>query len=342
MKNNIKKVLKISGCVLIVVLALIGFYETVMYLQYLSIKSYTEGKEAGREYEPELLYNMKGGQPLFLVNPAYEQTLFFFEGFRALSPAGMYEEWFREIHREHKINIIVPVYGLQSFPFAQRDRGDEWHYQEDMRTGIQIYDAYTSLLPEDHRIVTGSMSFGTLLNLAVCAKGNRVPDQVILMSPLNSGLDFRAAGELVHWLSKQMSWLRYIIPYSRAGTPPGRATPWDIVNDEINIEVAEKFYMSHEDSSQYGYQNEIISAWMEERLVPLISEQNITFIWGDSDLYFSQEGFHNLAAVLEEAGNTVSVNIMQNSGHMVLLDNDRDRAKQIIMEIFANEDGRDS
>lgn len=329
---KVKKGLRVIIFILVVVFAIFGFYNALIYMQHRSIKTYVESREAEREYEPELLYNLNGGEPLFLVNPDYEQTFIFFEGFRALAPAGMYEEWFREIHQRHQVNIIVPVYGLQSFPFAQRDRGAEWHYQEDMRTGIQIYDAYTSLLPENHRVVTGSMSFGTLVNLAICAKSERKPDAVILMSPLNSGLDFRAAGEIVHWLSKQTSWLRYVIPYSRAGTPPGRATPWDIVNDQINREVAETFYMNYEDSSQYGYQTEIIATWMEERLVPLAKDLEITLIWGDSDLYFSQDGFHNLAASLEKAGNKVSVGVMQNSGHMVLLDNDRVKAREIILE----------
>lgn len=334
MRSRLKKDFKVCCLLLVVVFALIGFYNTLIFLQHRSIKGFVESREAERDYEPELLYNMNGGEPLFLVNPEYEQSFIFFEGFRALAPAGMYEDWFREIHQKQEINILVPVYGLQSFPFAQRDRGSEWHYQEDMRTGIQIYDAYTALLPENHRIVTGSMSFGTLLNLAVCAKAERKPDAVILMSPLNSGLDFRAAGEIVHWLSKQTSWLRHIIPYSRAGTPPGRATPWDIVNDQINVEVAETFYMNYEDSSQYGYQTEIIAGWLEERLVPLTKDLEITIIWGDSDLYFSQEGFNNLASLLSEAGNNVSLNVMHNSGHMVLLDNDRNRAREIVLEVF--------
>ncbi len=327
-----KKVLRIIGFVLLVIFAIYGLYKAIIYVQYLSIKAYAEDFEKGREYDPELLYLKKGGESLLLINPEYDTTLYFVEGFRALAPAGMYADWFHELHNEHQINVIVPVYGLQSFPFEQRDRGDEWHYQEDMRTGIQIYDAYTSLLPDDHKVVTASMSFGALINMAICVKAMRTPDSVIFMSPLNSKLDFRAAGELVHWFSQQTSWLRYIMPYSTASTPPNRLSPWDIVNDEKNRQIYEEFYMNPEDSAEYGYKNEVIAKWMEDNLIPQVKGMDITVMWGDSDLYFNQDGFKAFADMLEDSGNKVQTHIMENSGHMILMDNSEKIAKDIVME----------
>jgi pimeloyl-ACP methyl ester carboxylesterase len=329
-----KKALKIIGFILLVIFAVFGLYKAIIYFQYLSIKAYAEDFEKGREYDPELLYLEKGGEPLLLVNKDYDTTLYFVEGFRALAPAGMYSDWFHRLHNEHKVNIIVPVYGLQSFPFEQRDRGDDWHYQEDMRTGLQIYDAYTSLLPQEHRVVTASMSFGTLINLTICVKSNRKPDSVVLMSPLNSYLDFKAAGELVHWFSKQTSWLRYVMPYSKAGTPPNRVSPWDIVNDEKNKEVYEKFYMNPEDSAEYGYQNEVVAKWMEDNLIPRVKDMDITVIWGDSDLYFNQDGFRAFAGMLEKSGNDVETYVIENSGHMVLMDNGEEKVKDIVLDVL--------
>ncbi len=329
-----KKILKIIGFILLVIFAIFGLYKAIIYIQYLSIKAYAEDFEKGREYDPELLYLKKGGEPLFLVKKEYDTTLYFVEGFRALAPAGMYADWFHKLHNEYRINIIAPVYGLQSFPFEQRDRGDEWHYQEDMRTGLQIFDAYTSLLPDNHKVITASMSFGTLINLTICAKADRKPDFVVLMSPLNSYLDFKAAGDLVHWFSKQTSWLRYIMPYSKASTPPNRVSPWDIVNDEKNKEIYREFYMNPEDSAEYGYQNEAIAKWMEDKLIPKVNDMKITVIWGDSDLYFNQDGFKNISEMLDNAGNDVETHIIKNSGHMVLMDNGEEEVKDIILEIL--------
>ncbi len=48
----------------------------------------------------------------------------------------------------------------------------------------------------------------------------------------NSGLDYQAAGPLIHWLSKQTSWLQYIILFTPLSAPPNRASVWDIVNRE--------------------------------------------------------------------------------------------------------------
>lgn len=332
MKKKIKKILKITSIMLLSCFALVGMYSSCMSFQYQQTKSYAENMEADREYDDIMLYNEKGGEPIVWVNPEYKSTLFFMEGFRALSPGGMYEEWLKELYNKHNINIIVPVYGLQSWPFKQRNRGGDWHYQEDIRTTTQIYDAYTSLLPQGHRVIVVSMSFGTLNNLAICSEGQRKPDASILLSPLNSELDFKAAGDLVHWFSKQTSWLRYVMPFSKASTPPNRVSPWDIVNEEKNKEVNDKFYINPEDSSEYGYQNEQIAKWIESELVPRVQNMDITVIWGDSDLFFNQNGFKHLAEKLDDAGNTVETKVIENSGHMVLMDNGEDVVKSIILD----------
>lgn len=50
----------------------------------------------------------------------------------AQMPAGTYKDWFEDIHQTYRVNIIVPVYGLQSSAFAMRNR--EWFFQKDIRT----------------------------------------------------------------------------------------------------------------------------------------------------------------------------------------------------------------
>lgn len=328
-----KKYIRKTCNAMVILLALFGLYTLFMEWQYQNIKDYSTTIESQREYDDVLLYNLKGGTPVFLVKPENKKTLFFIEGFRALSPAGVYMDYFRELHEKENINIVVPVYGLQSWPFVQRNRGKHWHYQEDMRTVIQIYDAYTSLLDESHKVITASMSFGTLPNLGICLKAKRKPDSVILMSPLNSGLEFKASGKLVYWLSTQTVWLRYIVPYSKQSAPSSRASTWDIVNDEKNKEIHSQFYSNTENSAQYGYMNGQIAQYMEKKMIPQIEGHRITMIWGDSDLYFGQDGFLNLAALLGK-NNTVTTHIMENTGHMVLLDNGEDEVKSIMREIM--------
>jgi len=245
-------------------------------------------------------------------------------------PAGMYVDWLQELHRTAKTNIIVPVYGLQSSPFAMRNR--QWFFQEDMRTVLQIYDAYTALLPADHRIVTVSMSFGTLPHLAIAAHAQRPPDALVLLSPLNTGMEYKVARKLVYWLSKQTAWLQHVILFSTITPPPNRATVWDIVNRQANLRIAAQVPINPEDNVRLGHQVELAAAWMERDLVPQVKGRDITLVWGDSDLFFSQAGFGALAAQLRTSGNHVDTVTVRDSGHMVLLDNGGALVKSLIAQ----------
>ncbi|MGL4368632.1 MAG: hypothetical protein ACRCUT_03025, partial [Spirochaetota bacterium] len=249
------------------------------------------------------------------------------------NPAGMYLPWLKEIHKKYHVNIFVPVYGLQSSPFALRYR--EWHCEEDMRTVLQAYDAYTALLPEGHSVITMSQSFGTLPHSAILLKAKRSPDEAIFLSPLNGGMEYRAAGELVYWLSTQVSWLKYIIPFTTPSPSPNRVSVWDIVNEESNLSMAKRFPINPEDSAEQGDQTVKISKMMEQNILPRIRGKKITVINGDSDLYFSQKGFSRFAGVLAGSGNSVNHIVLKNSGHMVLFDNGQAVVKEKIASIIA-------
>jgi hypothetical protein len=321
---------KIALKVIVILFALAGLYQGFLALQYKMVRNKVLGIEAQRTYDPDLLYYTEGGEPLVLVKPGNSRTIFFMEGFRTQSPAGMYREWFEKIHKEQNVNIIVPVYGLQSSPFDLRNR--DWHYQEDMRTVLQIYNAYTATLPASHRIVTVSQSFGTLPHATILGKANRAPNKAFFLSPLNTGMEFKASGAVVYWLSKQTSWLRHIVLFSFAAPAPGRASVWDIVNKETNLRMAARNDINPEDSSEYGYRSELTAQYLENTLLPQIGKKNITVVWGDSDLYFGQYGFTNFAKKLEESGNTVSTLTLKNSGHMVLLDNGAEKLKETLVD----------
>ena len=331
--ESVKRILKCVLKVLIVIFALVGLYRGYMYLQYSSAKSSAEKIESTRAYDKDLKYNKDGGEPIFWVKPGNRYTLFFMEGFRTQNPAGMYMPFLKYLFEKENINIVVPVYGLQSSPFTLRNRAG-WHYEEDMRTILQVYDAYTANLALGHRLVVVSQSFGTLGNVVICAKARRAPDEVIFMSPLNSGLDYRASGPVVHWLSKQTSWIRYVVSFTKTVAAPGRYSVWDIVNEKKNRAIAANNWLNPEDSSDGAYTVEKTSAYMEGDLMPLIRNKKITVVWGDSDLYFNQNGFTHFAAILRRAGNTVSEMPIKNSGHMVLLDNGQDMLEKYIISVI--------
>ncbi len=316
----------------IVLLALMTIYRGFISWQYNSSRNYAEKIEADWKFDPDLKYNLDGGEPLFLVKPENRITMIFMEGFRTQNPAGMYMNWFTELHTKYNINIIVPVYGLQSSPFQLRYR--EWYPSEDLRSVLQTYEAYTSMLPKNHRIVTVSQSFGTYPHAGILARASRKPDAAIFLSPLNTSIEYRAAGDFVFWLSKQMNWLQYIITFTKPAPSPNRASVWDIVNPEKNRKMANRFPINPEDKSHLGVQVQETAELMEKTLLPQIKKTRILVVNGDSDLYFAQKGFSNTAALLKKNGNTVDHIILKNSGHMVLVDNGEDQLKSKILQIL--------
>jgi hypothetical protein len=55
---------------------------------------------------------------------------------------------------------------------------------------------------------------------------------------------------------------------------------------------------------------------------------------GDSDLYFTQEGYANFAELARKHGNEVRHLVLESTGHMVLLDNGAEEAKAAILELM--------
>lgn len=313
------------------IIFLIGLHKLFINYQFNRAKKKVESIEHQREYDSVLLFYKDGGEPIYLVNPSYKKTIFFFEGFRTQSTAGMYKDWFATLHEEYKINIIVPVYGIQSSTFAFRNR--DWSFYEDIRLGVQVYDAYTSILPAEHEVFVISQSFGALVNSAIAAKAKRKPDKLVYLSPLNNGMEYKVAGPIVYWLSTQTHWLRKVLLFTYPSPPPNRETVWDIVNAERNIAMASKTEINPEDSSELGYKSQKAAEWLEEHLIPQIKNYNIMVVWGDSDLYFSQKGFENFCDMLGHDNYVEKITLL-NSGHMVLLDNQESYLKDKIYKFL--------
>lgn len=338
-EKKVARITKVFGkCALaavIAVCALVGAFNLLQSWQTSSITSFVEEKDRGKQYDPDLLYRKDFGAPVFLINPAYKKTLFFIEGFRIPNSAeAWYGDWMKKVHVELKTNIISPMYGLQGWPFPERNR--EWYYQEDMRQVLQIYQAYTAMLPKEHRIILASMSFGTLPSLTICAKAGRLPDAVVLMSPLNSRLDFRLSGPTVAWIAGQMmerEWLSSVIMYNRAAVAPNRASQYDIVNRDASLYWISKSYVNPEDNMKQGYMSHRAARFMESSIVPQVRGMKIQMIWGDDDLFFAQNGFMKLADMLSKR-NAVKTMVLKNSGHSILLDNEKDKAYTRLEDII--------
>jgi len=330
-----KKIFRVSTIIIVVLLALIGLYRVYMNWQYNSIKSFVEAKEESRQYDPDLLYLLPNGRPIFMVNPSYSSTLFFIEGFRGQVGAAIYRDWFEKLHKKYRVNIVSPIIGLHGWPFRQRTR--DWYHQEDMRQALQIYDAYTANLPKNHTIVIASQSFGALPNVTIAAFGKRKPDAHVLISPLNTGLEYRSAGRVVAWFSSQLHWLRHIIPFMRRGNNPKRAEMWDIVNDDNNRRVWQttaKDIINWEENLDQGTLVREAAQYMEDSLVPKVKGRRFYIFHGDSDLYFSSKGFNGLAERLRKAGNSVEVMAVKDAGHMLLFDNGNEGVKKRIRALL--------
>lgn len=333
----LKKIIKPLFKIIILALALYGAYYCYMQWQYHSVKAEVEKREATRSYDKDLKYLMPSGKPIFMVNPANKSTLFFIEGFRGQIGAGHYQQWFDQLYNKHHINIISPIIGLQGWPYAYRTR--DWHYEEDMRQVVQIYDAFCANLAPGHRVVIGSMSFGALSNITIGAKAKRAPDAMVLVSPLNTGIEYKSGSAITRWLATQMSWIQYVKPVVIRGKNPARASSWDIVNDEMNIRVwnnIAKDIINWEENLPQGMEVNRAADYMEKTLVPQVKKNNIIVMYGDSDLTFSQKGFLSLAEKLKTAGNKVQPVMFEKSGHMLLHDNGGDRAKMIFLDVLLN------
>ena len=303
--------------------ALYGLWKATLGLQKAVVRRRVAGVEARRAYHPVLKYHRNGGEPLFIVDPKNKATLFFMEGFRTQSPAGMYRERLDDLSAQG-VNVVVPVYGLQSSPFDLRNR--EWRLEEDLRLATQVYDAYAVGLAPGHRLVVCSQSFGAIPALAIAAFAARRPDALVFLSPHNDGLDFRASGPMVRWLAGQSSWLRHVVRFSWATPAPGRASVWDIVDRERNLAMAARGDANPEDCAEYGYRNELAARLARDVLLPAVHDYEIRVVCGGQDLYFSREGFDRFAERLRASGNRVGFERLEGSGHMVLLDADADKA----------------
>jgi|GEM_PF-1338696 len=331
----LKKSLKILAVALIIYFTAIGFYKKFVEWQYNSVKKYVEAKEKLRDYDKDLEYLKPRGEPILWVKPGNRKTLFFIEGFRGQVGAGIYREWFKELHQKHNVNIVAPIIGLQGWRFKHRNR--TWTHHEHMRQVLQIYNAYTATLPATHRVVIGSQSFGALANITINARGIKSPYASVFCAPLNTGLEYKSGGAVIRWLATQTSWLQYIIPYTKRNKNPNRAGLWDIVNKENNKHVWETIardIINWEETLGSSVQVQKVAQYMETRLIPQVKGKRLYVCYGDDDLYFSQKGFKKFGDLLQKSGNSMTTISLEKTGHMLLFDNGGPKVKGLFVKLL--------
>lgn len=329
-KSNIKKCIKKGITLILIIFSVIGLHKVFYNYKWNSVQTEVEKRDKiQKSYDEDFLFQKPDGEPLVLVKPNYKETIFIIGGFRAAH----FLDYFNKLHNEEKVNVIAPISGLTSWPFRYRNR--EWFYQEDMRNFFQFYNIYTANLPAKHRITVLSMSFGALSNTAIGARAIRKPDVMIYLSPLNTQLDYRAASPLMAWLSSKISILQHFVPFIIRSKNPKRAGMWDVVNDEKNKAAWNRYgtrVVNWEENLHQAVRVREAAKYMEETLISKVSGQKIIIMYGDDDLFFSQDGFNNLVQKFKAAGNTVEEIKLKDTGHMILNDNGGDNAKRIIID----------
>ncbi|HWO93981.1 MAG TPA: alpha/beta fold hydrolase [Dehalococcoidia bacterium] len=305
--------------------------------------------EEGVPYDAHTGFCLDRGEPLYLVRHEHDATLFFFNGFRLRSAPGMYAEWLQSMHERLGLNVIAPALGVQSAPYDVRSRG--WCFLQDIRTAIQVYDAYAAQAGPGHRLILFSHSYGSIVTLTLAAK--RSPSHAILLSPVPHRMGTpmvvrRMQGPVGPLLSRAMdrtldeegglapgrlSWLPHVLPlYVRRGSSGG----WDVADQELrrraNAEIGNVPEVGTADLL------ELLRAilFARERVLPHLSNRTFTLIYEGRDLVYPPELQHELAERLRSNGNVVDEHHLPDSAHDILLDRDAALAKDIIEGAIAN------
>jgi pimeloyl-ACP methyl ester carboxylesterase len=281
-------------------------------------------------YDPILGFREKLGEPVVLVDPAFERTLFFFEGFRTQMAANFHRPWFESLHAEQRVNVIAPVLGLQSSPFALRNV--EWDPRQDLRTALQVYDAHVALLPKRHRVVVASACFGVLPALAIAAR--RRPHALVLFTPVTTA--FGPSRTMPRWIRTLLGspLTPQLVPYYFRRKGLGG---WDIV-DPVRRAQAVRDFPTNKDWNlfQYFVMRRALD-WMEREIAPAVTGHDIFVATGEKDAFLPPEKVAEFADRLRRNGNRVEFATVPESGHMVLLDQGAEPLKARVLRALDGE-----
>lgn len=263
-------------------------------------------------FDPDLGWSALG-QPVTLVSPGNDTTLFFLDGYRIQSAAGMHREWFEALHRKG-VNVVAPVLGLSSGPFDFRNRS--FDHREELRAALQLYDVHAATQAPPHRTVILAYSYGVVPALVIAQR--RAPDEVVLVAPATAAsVSPTWVPPLVRWLFARR-WASRVLPYHyRFG---GRGRGWDVHDSVSRGQANELCWNSRE--RNVGHIPELRRAltWCADELAPRVRGHQITAFVAACDRMVSRESSAKLLATLRAAGNDVDTYLVADSGHGIFLD----------------------
>jgi pimeloyl-ACP methyl ester carboxylesterase len=311
--------------------ALIGLYSSYLWINRRLARRRGLSCERSMTFDQRLLYYRPGGEPLFLVDRSHEQTVFFIEGFRVQNPVQLHEEWIQELYDDHRTNVIVPVIGKQSYPFAQRN--SDWDFQSDLRTVLQVYDGYVRAMPPDHRVVVVGASFGSVAALTLAAE--RSPHGVVLVSPAsmnpvlpeNLSPFFRVAGRLFF---DHLHLAAAIRPYTTSRMFAMGSDPKVLREDQIvrQVEANIKQWAQLQDAIRWT------NALLEDT-----KGTHFVIVRGERDRLVAQPTADDLVERLRIHGSHVRTVTVPGGGHRLLLSDGREAALRAIREMMRPDRG---
>ncbi|HWO93671.1 MAG TPA: hypothetical protein VNL92_02815, partial [Dehalococcoidia bacterium] len=295
-------------------------------------------------YDPDLLYPDPMGRPIYLVDPRNDTTLLFLSGYRMLSMPGEHLDWFRELHGRG-INVLAPLVGIQSLPFDHRIVGTT--LERDVREAVQVLDAYRSTLPSDHRIICASMSYGSIPSFAIAAL--RDVSDFVLLGPASvfapTGRSAHSSATLQRMRNPTLrGWALALRPRALSQQDPmmkvvtriveGLApllvrtrveSGWDIADPERRAEAHQRFLLPADVPMSDMWMLERSMRLVRESYLPRITGKRFLMAWGELDSVVMPEQNEALADQLERLGNDVIRRPCERSGHLVLMDGERDQ-----------------
>lgn len=311
------------------------------------VRSRVEDIESDVVFDPVLGFCAEG-EPFLLHDPAFDTTVFFFDGFRIRPAAAMHRPWLERLHAEHRVNVVAPVLGRQSMSFKMRNR--DWGHQEECRAALQLIDAYRCGRGPDHRIVVVGFSWGAVNAYTLAALGRS--DATVLVAPLPHRLEAQIdkairnrgpAGRLLRWAVHQMfagrgfAVINRILPYYLR---PGVSGGWDIADPGLRARYNREILNGQELRIYDVY--EIIAAADHARreVVPRIMGTDVTVVWGEKDSMFASEVFEDLARTLLSQGNEVQMVPLPSSAHNVFHDADASTAYEALAAAVSRQRAR--
>ena len=314
-----KKILKATYTIIFITISLAVIYT----IGFRSVFYFLDRRALSNSVQTDLSEYGKG---LSWVEKEYTDTLFFIPSSREIASEKLYGDWLQKIHRDQKVNIIIPPFDMEGSKPYLWGENESVNRRTDMI--VYLYKLYSDQMGENHKITIVTTGDGSLIAFEIAKKYSTM-DKLILISPVHSSFS-RQAGSLFHKM-EGLPIIPYIIPWLVDSYGENRIGPYDILNDNLNEQFTKSYGMYYPRYMNFRYKRDVIvqtDSVMNE--INTVKENRFFIIYGDDDLSYGLEGFERMGDQLTESGSEVSIMRVPQSGRMILFDNGRDRIIDLI------------